>query len=64
MLIEDQDERFTDDRVDQLKGLGCRAREIHPEAAIANLAPELLAEQRLNVGFVIDNEDTRAHLRS
>ena len=45
----------------ELKCFGCRAREIHPETAIANLATELLAEQGLNVGFVIDNEDARAH---
>src|SRR5271156_5971427 len=61
-IREDQNERLTGDGVDQLKRFGCRAREIHLEAAITNLAPELLAEQCLNVGFVIDHEDTRAHI--
>ena len=36
-------------------------RELHREAPGAEVAPELLAEQRLDVRLVVDDEDEQAH---
>ena len=37
-------------------------REIHHEALRAQVAPELLAKQRLDVGLVIDHQNQNAHV--
>ena len=37
-------------------------RKIHREAAVADVASELLAKQRLNIGFVVNNKNKQAHL--
>src|SRR5947209_1092369 len=39
-----------------------RLCEIHGEAAGAEVAPELLAEQHLDIGFVVDDENQKTHL--
>ena len=36
-------------------------RELHREAPGADVLPELLPEQQLDVGLVVDNEDQQAH---
>ena len=60
---QDQDERSVAGIADALKrrrrGLG----KFHGKAASAEIAPELLAEQQLNIGFVINNENEKAHAR-
>ena len=47
---------------DQFKRAVCRLGKIHREAAVADVAPELLAKQRLNIGFVVNNKNKQAHL--
>ena len=47
---------------DQFKRPVCRLRKIHREAAVAEVAPELLAKQRLNIGFVVNDKNKQAHL--
>jgi hypothetical protein len=34
---------------------------LHGEPASAQIAPELLAKQYLDIGFVVDHEDEQAH---
>ena len=46
----------------QLKGTVSRLRKIHREASVADVASELLAKQRLNIGFVVNNKNKQAHL--
>ena len=41
-----------------------RLGKLHCKAASAEIAPELLAEQNLNVGLVVDHENDRVHVRS
>ena len=39
-----------------------RMGEVHHKALCAQIAPELLAEQCLNIGFVIDHKNQNAHV--
>src|SRR6266436_8149273 len=59
---KDQDQRCSRRVTDQLKRAGCRLRKIHHEAAVADVASESLAKQRLNIGFVVHNKNKQAHL--
>src|SRR6266478_5551624 len=59
---KDQDQRCTRRVTDQLKRAVCRLRKIHREAAVADVASELLAKQRLNIGLVVNNKNKQAHL--
>ena len=47
---------------DMRQRLERRWRKIHHEALGAEVAPELLAKQRLNVGLVIDDKNRNAHV--
>ena len=47
--------------LDELQRLHGRLRKIHRKAPGAKLAAEVLAEQRLHVGFVVDDEDEQGH---
>ena len=49
---------------DALKGHGGGLRKFHCEAVSAEVAPELLAEQNLHIGLVVDHENERVHARS
>ena len=46
---------------DQFKRAVCRLRKIHREAAVADVASELLAKQHLDIGLVVNNENKEAH---
>ena len=46
---------------DALKSHGSRLRKFHCEAAGAQVAPELLAEQHLDIGLVIDHQNKHVH---
>src|SRR6478672_12897322 len=59
---KDQDQRCTRRITDQFKRAVCRLRKIHREAAVAEVASESLAKQRLNIGFVVNNKNKQAHL--
>jgi hypothetical protein len=37
-------------------------RKIHCEAAVADVTSELLAKQRLNIGFVVNDKNKQSHL--
>src|SRR4029453_6251147 len=47
-----------------LQGFESRLGKLHGEAAHAKVAPELLAKQQFDVGFVIDHENKDAHARA
>ena len=47
---------------DALQRRGGRLRKFHREAAGAEIAPELLAEQQLDIGLVVDDENEQAHV--
>src|SRR6185295_12159642 len=47
--------------IDLQKRTGRRLRELHHEAAGLDVAAELLAEQRLDIGLVVDHQDQQAH---
>ena len=47
--------------VDQRQRLDAVAREQEADRAVADLAAEFLHDQRLEVGLVVDDEDTRGH---
>ena len=49
---------------DALKGHGGGLRKLHCEAVGAKVAPELLAEQNLHIGLIINHENKRVHMRS
>ena len=49
---------------DALKGHGGGLRKFHCEAVGAEVAPELLAEQNLHIGLIINHENERVHMRS
>src|SRR6266404_6272268 len=59
---KDQDQRCARRVTDQFKRAVCRLRKIHREAAVADVASELLPKQRLNIGFVVNNKNKQAHL--
>src|SRR5258707_2924112 len=59
---KDQDQGCTRRVTDQFKRAVCRLGKIHREAAVADVASELLAKQRLNIGFVVNNKNKQAHL--
>src|SRR5712675_1806550 len=54
---KDQYQRCTRRVTDQFKRAVCRLRKIHREAAVADVASESLAKQRLNIGFVVNNKN-------
>src|SRR5215211_7116251 len=58
----DQYQRCPRRTADQFKRAVCRLRKIHREAAVADVASELLAKQRLNIRFVVHNKNEQAHL--
>ena len=47
---------------DARQRVGGRMGEIHHEALRAQIAPELLAKQFLNIGLVIDHKDQYVHV--
>ena len=49
---------------DAFSAIRRRLRKFHRKAAGAEVAPELLAEQELHVGFVVDHENKKVHARS
>ena len=49
---------------DALKCHGGGLRKFHCEAAGAEVAPELLAEQHLDVRLIVNHENERVHMRS
>ena len=49
---------------DALKCHGGGLRKLHCEAASAKVAPELLAEQNLHIGLIINHENEQVHMRS
>ena len=59
---QDQDQRLLDRAGDARQRVGRRIGKIHHEALRAQVAPELLAEQRLDVGLVIDHKNQNAHV--
>ena len=44
--------------------MGSRLSKFHCEAVGAKVAPELLAEQNLHIGLIINHENERVHMRS
>ena len=48
--------------MDALKGVVRRLGRNHRETAEAKLAPELLAKQHFDIGFIVDNENKEAHV--
>ena len=61
---QDQDERHARRIGNALKRHGAGLGKLHREAAGAEIAPELLAEQHLDVGLVINHENEQVHARS
>ena len=61
---EDQDERTRRRIGDALKCRGGGLGKLHGEAAGAEVAPELLAEQHLDIRLIIDHENEQVHARS
>src|SRR5436190_24370900 len=59
---KDQDQRCSRHITDELKGAACRLGKVHREAAVADVASESLAKQRLNIGFVVHDKNKQAHL--
>ncbi len=59
---QDQDQRLLDRAGDAGQRIRRRIGKVHHETLRAQIAPELLAEQRLDVGFVIDHQDQNAHV--
>src|SRR5258705_1839147 len=59
---KDQDQRCSRRMTDQFKRAVCRLGNIHRKAAVADVASELLAKQRLDIGFVVNNKNKQAHL--
>ena len=59
---EDQDQRLLDGVGDARQRVRRRNGKIHHEALRAQIAPELLAEQRLDVGLVVDHKNQNAHV--
>ena len=49
---------------DALQRQGGGRRKFHRKAACPEVTPELLAEQDLNIGLVVDHENKKAHARS
>ena len=60
---QDEDQRHACCIGDALKGGRCRLGKFHVEATSAEIAPELLPEQQLNIGFVIHDKNKKAHAR-
>ena len=61
---QDQDERTVACIGDALKCHGGGLRKLHREAAGAKVAPELLAEQHLDIRLIINHENEQVHARS
>src|SRR3954462_2521991 len=59
---QDQDQRCAGRVTDLLKRAGAGLGKVHVEAAGAEIPPELLAKQHLDIGFVIDNQNKDAHV--
>ena len=60
---QDQNERLVACIGDALKRHGSRLGKFHREATGAEIAPELLPEQQLNIGLIINHENKKAHAR-
>jgi hypothetical protein len=58
---QDQNQGFACGIADALQGAIRRLRKIHFEAVVAQIAPELLAKQHLDIGLVVNNENKEAH---
>ena len=61
---QDQNERPVACIADALKCHGGGLRKFHCEAVGAEVAPELLAKQQLDIRLVVDHENERVHMRS
>ena len=59
---QDQDQRLLDGAGDARQRIRRRNGKIHHETLRAQIAAELLAEQRLDVGLVIDHQNQNAHV--
>jgi hypothetical protein len=59
---KDQDQRLFDGVGDAHQRVGRRNSKIHHETLRAQVAPELLAKQRLDVGLVVDHKDQNVHV--
>ena len=49
---------------DALQRRGGGLRKLHREAPGAQIAPELLAEQHLDIGLIVNHENEQAHAAS
>ena len=61
---QDEDERTVASIGDALKRHQGGLCKLHRKAAVAEIAPELLAEQSLHIGLIIDHEDEKVHAGS
>ncbi|MHC2404954.1 hypothetical protein ACVMGC_009498 [Bradyrhizobium barranii subsp. barranii] len=59
---QDQDQRGVAHLGGEPERIGRGRREFHLEASGAQVTPELLPEQRLHVGLVIDDQDVNVQL--
>jgi hypothetical protein len=59
---QNQDQRHRIGITDFLKGAISRPSKLHCKAAGTDVAPELLAKQVFDVGFIIDHEYKRIHV--
>ena len=61
---QDQDDRYARCISDALKRRRSRLGKVHRETARAEIVPELLAEQQLNVRRVVNHENEKVHDQS
>jgi len=59
---EDQDQRLLDGRGNARQRVRRRTGEIHHETLCAQVPAELLAEQRLDVGLIINHKHQHVHV--
>jgi hypothetical protein len=59
---QDQDQRLLCRAGDASQRLSRRIGKLHHEALRAQVAPKLLTEQRLDIGFVVNHQDKNAHV--
>src|SRR5664279_3819911 len=61
---QDQDDRYARRISDALKRHGAGLGKLHCKSAGAEVMPELLAEQHLDIRVIVDHEDEKVHGRS
>jgi hypothetical protein len=61
---QDLNKRLVTRIADALKCHGRGLRKFHCEPAGAEVAPELLAEQNLRIGLIVDHKNEHVHARS